>query len=184
MKVEGNLVLLSPTEPDERRLAEMLGVPKEWNDGGAYRRPNPNSRSQRRAAIRILSARQNNRCAHCGVEVILPEDPRYQKREYLGLRATRDHVIPSSKGGGDELDNLVMACHDCNVERGNRNAFVFQCEKRGAHDSMATPELLHHQRRSYALTVRYIDRLLELRTMINERLYEARIREKDLKSCI
>ena len=31
---------------------------------------------------------------------------------------TRDHVIPKSTGGSLN-DGLVLACHDCNVKRGN-----------------------------------------------------------------
>lgn len=32
---------------------------------------------------------------------------------------TLDHVIPSSFGGTNELQNLVIACSDCNEGRGN-----------------------------------------------------------------
>lgn len=33
--------------------------------------------------------------------------------------ATIDHLVPSSKGGSDEPDNLVLACERCNKARGN-----------------------------------------------------------------
>lgn len=33
---------------------------------------------------------------------------------------TIDHVIPTSKGGGNEIENLVPSCADCNVRRGNK----------------------------------------------------------------
>lgn len=32
---------------------------------------------------------------------------------------TLDHLVPQSIGGTDELDNLVLACMDCNSRRGN-----------------------------------------------------------------
>lgn len=32
---------------------------------------------------------------------------------------TIDHVIPRSKGGGDEYENLVPACSDCNRLKGD-----------------------------------------------------------------
>jgi 5-methylcytosine-specific restriction endonuclease McrA len=34
--------------------------------------------------------------------------------------ATIDHVIPLSKGGGNTLDNLVIACYSCNIRKANR----------------------------------------------------------------
>jgi len=32
---------------------------------------------------------------------------------------TLDHLIPQSKGGSDSLDNLWLACSQCNQSRGN-----------------------------------------------------------------
>lgn len=32
---------------------------------------------------------------------------------------TLDHLVPQSLGGSDELDNLALACHRCNVRRYN-----------------------------------------------------------------
>lgn len=48
--------------------------------------------------------RDNNRCQYCG------------KKEDL----TIDHIIPKSRGGSDEWDNLVACCSTCNVKKGNR----------------------------------------------------------------
>lgn len=33
---------------------------------------------------------------------------------------TIDHVVPLSKGGGNTLDNLVIACFECNKKKGDR----------------------------------------------------------------
>ncbi len=33
---------------------------------------------------------------------------------------TLDHVIPKERGGGDNWDNLVIACQPCNRKKGNR----------------------------------------------------------------
>jgi hypothetical protein len=38
----------------------------------------------------------------------------------LGLRVTRDHVMPQSRGGQNTFRNLVVACAPCNNAKGNR----------------------------------------------------------------
>lgn len=40
--------------------------------------------------------------------------PRYSDRPSI------DHVIPVTKGGTNDLDNLVFACFQCNGRKGNR----------------------------------------------------------------
>ncbi len=46
------------------------------------------------------------KCAYCKTP-----SPRLQK----------DHVIPVSKGGSDEISNIVPACSYCNASKGNRD---------------------------------------------------------------
>lgn len=36
-----------------------------------------------------------------------------------GTRRTRDHLIPRSRGGKGLLNNVVTACAECNLKRGN-----------------------------------------------------------------
>ncbi|MEA5523386.1 HNH endonuclease [Limnoraphis robusta] len=48
--------------------------------------------------------RDGFRCQYCG------------KKESL----TIDHVIPKSRGGSDEWDNLTTCCATCNVKKGSR----------------------------------------------------------------
>ena len=46
--------------------------------------------------------------------------------QYCGADAnTVDHVLPVSKGGTDEPDNLLAACNRCNSSRGNRMGGFF-----------------------------------------------------------
>jgi 5-methylcytosine-specific restriction endonuclease McrA len=40
----------------------------------------------------------------------------YCKTEY---NLTRDHVIPLSKGGLNRIDNIVLACFECNQAKGD-----------------------------------------------------------------
>ncbi len=43
-----------------------------------------------------------------------------QSPEFISTdRFTIDHIIPQSKGGEDELDNLALACRRCNERRYN-----------------------------------------------------------------
>lgn len=48
-----------------------------------------------------LFGRDRNICAYCG-------------KEYGNSKLTRDHVIPTSKGGVNEWMNVVTACKGCN----------------------------------------------------------------------
>lgn len=34
---------------------------------------------------------------------------------------TLDHIIPVSKGGQNDFDNVVVACNDCNSKKGNKS---------------------------------------------------------------
>ena len=36
------------------------------------------------------------------------------------VRFTIDHILPTSLGGTDAVDNLALACRNCNERRGNR----------------------------------------------------------------
>ena len=56
---------------------------------------------------RNLFGRDNNTCQYCGKRFPMPE---------LSL----DHVIPRSQGGPTTWDNMVCACHRCNVRKGGR----------------------------------------------------------------
>lgn len=62
-------------------------------------------------AIRALViARDGNICQYCGVSL----DPRWPRRFYT------DHVLPAALGGPAQLFNLVLACPDCNAQKGRR----------------------------------------------------------------
>ena len=60
-----------------------------------------NKSTRRRVNHAILYRRQGGYCAGC--------DHLFQSRNL-----TIDHVVPSSKGGSDDISNLQLLCHACN----------------------------------------------------------------------
>lgn len=60
-----------------------------------------------------MHAASNGRCAYCNCTTKLKapdDDPE---------RATIDHVMPLSRGGGNSADNLALACRQCNNTKGS-----------------------------------------------------------------
>lgn len=56
--------------------------------------------------IMILNINQRNKCAYCGVQ--------------LGNKYHVDHIIPLSRGGSNDFDNLALACPRCNMSKGDK----------------------------------------------------------------
>jgi len=48
----------------------------------------------------------------------------YCKANLMPSEATIDHVVPVSRGGSDDLENLRVACRKCNVKKGAGDAVV------------------------------------------------------------
>jgi HNH endonuclease len=59
---------------------------------------------------RVVRERAQSRCEYCHA------DERWQF-----IRFTIDHIRPQSAGGSDEVDNLALACRNCNERRGNHS---------------------------------------------------------------
>lgn len=58
-----------------------------------------------------LLERYGWRCAYCGEKMTETPGP---------LQATRDHVVPITCGGTDDISNIVPACMRCNARKGNK----------------------------------------------------------------
>jgi 5-methylcytosine-specific restriction endonuclease McrA len=54
-----------------------------------------------------IYVRDNYRCQYCGTKCSIDE-------------LTYDHVIPRSRGGRTNWENIVSACYACNAEKANR----------------------------------------------------------------
>ena len=59
---------------------------------------------RRRVSRRAVLARDDHRCQYCG------------SRSHL----TIDHVIPRSRGGASNWENMVASCAPCNARKGDR----------------------------------------------------------------
>ena len=66
---------------------------------------------RRQVTNTFLFARDGYCCQYCG----------RHRRELRGREfLTRDHVVPLSRGGGNDWGNVVAACSPCNNRKGNR----------------------------------------------------------------
>lgn len=65
------------------------------------------------AQRQITAERSRYRCSYCQTQ-----------EDIVGTRFTVDHIIPESLGGTNELDNLCLACWDCNLIKQSRIAAV------------------------------------------------------------
>lgn len=65
----------------------------------------------------VTKIQQNNFCWYCGMEM----EP---------SKLTKDHVFPRSKGGDNDMDNIIMVCKTCNSSKGNMDLFEWYAEVR------------------------------------------------------
>jgi hypothetical protein len=59
-------------------------------------------------ATRIFA---RNRARNCCEYCLLPQDG-------CSLTYHIEHIVPRQHGGGDDYDNLALACHRCNLRKG------------------------------------------------------------------
>ncbi len=56
-----------------------------------------------------ITEQSRSRCCYCQSQLHI-----------IGILLTADHIIPESLGGMTTLENLCLACWDCNLIKGNR----------------------------------------------------------------
>lgn len=86
----------------------------------------------------ITMIKENNYCWYCG-----------QKMEPSKL--TKDHVFPRSKGGANEMDNIIMVCKICNSSKGNMDLFEWYAKVRHVWPPLNV--LVHYLKNIYLYSV-------------------------------
>lgn len=81
-----------------------------------------------RAVRRLHYARTRERCHWCNVKMV--RGPHSLKNGNPDA-ATREHLLPRSKGGRGNWDNLVYACLACNSRRSSDTDWVPWAEHKG-----------------------------------------------------
>ena len=57
----------------------------------------------------------------------------------------KEHILPISRGGGDEPNNLTISCHSCNLAKGNRTLREWLAVEQGRFDrGILAAWRLHH----------------------------------------
>lgn len=68
-----------------------------------YQRMRRNGGKHTELEWRMLKYYYGNRCAICGMR---------------NAKLTKDHIVPVSKGGSDNISNIQPACQSCNSKKG------------------------------------------------------------------
>ena len=77
------------------------------------------STKQRQGRMRLLYEFQEGICPYCKVEMMHPDECRAEGKMLELWAPSIEHVIPRCKGGGDQLENLMLVHKDCNEDRGH-----------------------------------------------------------------
>lgn len=101
---------------------------------------------------RFCAERDGHECFYCGAAG-------------FGVRYQLDHVTPRAHGGSDSVENLVLACRDCNTEKSSWPGWIWALRdtglpalirnKRFATLTSARPALLAPQTHLPARLTRY-----------------------------
>jgi len=59
-----------------------------------------------RQAMKIVLFARSKKCAYCGTHLTFQN-------------ATLDHIIPLGRGGSAGIENVTLACADCNRKKGH-----------------------------------------------------------------
>ena len=67
----------------------------------------------------LLFIKKDKKCVYCNRPLIFESS---RKNEPIhDLSATKDHIIPKSRGGKDTIENLSVCCRRCNIIKGSKS---------------------------------------------------------------
>lgn len=142
--------IVGPYDPEIHRYRAVLGAPRVTADRARRRMP----------PVRIereVFERDGWRCRFCGIRIVAKKairvlDARFPRVlrwsqtgdaekhcAFLALCSSLDHVLPHSRGGTNDLDNLVAACGPCQF---GRNQWTL--EEVGISDPRLRPPVVDH----------------------------------------
>jgi 5-methylcytosine-specific restriction endonuclease McrA len=133
---------MGPLDRDIHRLRPVPLPPKTAK---------PDLRMPGKRVAEQVFARDGWHCRFCGVRVVVPAARKVLEASvpdalcwqgenkdlhaaFLYISATLDHVVPHSRGGTNDMDNLVAACWPCNFGRGG-----YLLEQMGLNDPRQRP---------------------------------------------
>lgn len=116
-----------PTRPTTIFIGAYMPPSKMAKESG-YRTTRMMNSAYRRYLKQQIFEAQNGICYWCK-KPMSPDDRILLRKNKLGDEytlgpryPTLDHIIPSCDGGTNGRENLVLACHSCNLRRGNTYA--------------------------------------------------------------
>jgi 5-methylcytosine-specific restriction endonuclease McrA len=110
-------------------LEDVLPLIGKLTEKGNYRHTVVSDKGEshlvKTGSHRLQLFRKNRKCVHCGVvgtHFVLEQDFNHA-RPHLnlytddGILMTKDHIIPKSKGGKNDLSNYQTMCERCNAKK-------------------------------------------------------------------
>ena len=78
---------------------------------------------KRKKLRRSLMQKTMGRCYYC-------------EKKIEGRMMTIDHFVPKSKGGTDDISNLVPSCKECNEEKDDMDGYIYKMSFKQGYDEL------------------------------------------------
>lgn len=81
---------------------------------------------QRKSLVKRLLASQGMFCCYCEIlmePAPVPGEPRHPRA------MTLEHLQRRTEGGSNRIDNMALACHECNCNRGSLDWLTYKSYK-------------------------------------------------------